>query len=137
MTLFRKPFIRRHPGKRRTHHDVQGAEVASEYIDLSELVFEDEPGAVRSEGECMVHVGEVSRFEDLHTFLDYVYKGDIMVLDISPVSGDELTIQRISSEIRGTVNDIGGDVAGIGKELIMVTPSGIRIGRSKLRLSED
>jgi hypothetical protein len=134
MTLFKKPIIGLH--RRKAPQDVHVSGVTSEYIDLSELVFEDEPGAPGSEGQCLVHVAELTRFEDLHTLLDYVYNGDVMLIDYGPMSGDDLTLSRISSEIKSAVKDIGGDVAGIGKDMLMITPTGIKISRSRLNLSE-
>jgi SepF-like predicted cell division protein (DUF552 family) len=134
MTLFKKPLIGLH--RRKAPQDVHVSGVTSEYIDLSELVFEDEPGAPGGEGQCLVHVAELDKFEDLGALLDYVYNGDIMIIDYAPLSGDDLTLSRISSEIKSAVKDMGGDVAGVGKDMLMVTPTGIRISRSKLNLSE-
>lgn len=134
MTLFKKPLIGLH--RRKAPRDVQVSGMTSEYIDLSELVFEDEPGAQGGEGQCLVHCAELSRFEDLPPLLDYVYNGDIMVIDYGPLAGDDLTLSRISSEIKNAVKDMGGDVACVGKDMLMVTPTGIRISRSRLHLSE-
>jgi len=134
MTLFKKPFIGFH--RKKAPQDVQVSESMSEYIDLSEMVFEDEPGAPGAEGQCLVHVAELNKFEDLSGLLDYVYNGDIMIIDYGSIAGDDLTLSRVSAEIKNAVKDMGGDVAGIGKEMMMITPAGIRISRSKLRLSE-
>ncbi|MCD6299400.1 MAG: cell division protein SepF [Thermoplasmata archaeon] len=100
-----------------------------EYIDLAEEV------GGREEGEAAMHVkvAELQDYEDLKDFTEYVYNGDIIILDTAQISSDDLELERITNELKRVVGDIGGDIAGLGRNLLIVTPSGIRVDRRKLR----
>lgn len=100
------------------------------YIDLSDMSFEDE---AIGDAQTLVKVGEIYRYEDLSAFTSHVYNGHILLLDITSITNDDLTLKRVTSELRNIVRDVNGDVAGVGKNLLMVTPTGIRIDRNKLR----
>jgi hypothetical protein len=133
MTLFKRHFLKR--GESRS---AAVRPDSMEYIDLSELVFEDEPGAGGAGAAAStVRVAEISRYEDVRAVTDCVYNGDILIVDYSPVAGDELQLKRITAELRNVVHDTGGDLAGIGRNLVMVTPSGIAIDRNKIRVSNE
>jgi len=100
------------------------------YIDLSDMRFEGEDASGAS---MLVKVGEIYRYEDLSAMTANVYNGNILLLDITSITNDDLTLKRVTSELRNVARDSGGDVAGVGKNLLMVTPSGIRIDRNKIR----
>ncbi len=102
-----------------------------EYIDLAEEIGSME------EAEPMLHVkvAELQNYEDLKEFTDLVYKGDIVILDTAQLSSDDLELERITNELKRVVADIGGDIAGLGRNLLIVTPSGIKVDRRKIRAS--
>ena len=105
-----------------------------DYIDLekyAEKSMETQPEPQRA--RMCVRVGEIQRYEDLKTFLDYVYGGNVLILDFSPLAEEEVILKRITSEIKKAIKDIDGDVAGIGGNLMVLTPSGVKIDRKKLR----
>ncbi|HEX16983.1 MAG TPA: DUF552 domain-containing protein [Thermoplasmatales archaeon] len=105
-----------------------------DYIDLekyAEKSMETQPELQRA--KMCVRVGEIQRYEDLKTFLDYVYGGNVLILDFSPLAEEEVILKRITSEIKKAIKDIDGDVAGIGGNLMVLTPSGVKIDRKKLR----
>ena len=122
MTFLKKPF--KVLKEEKTHAD------GDKYIDLGELVFEGE-GA--DEASTLVKVAEIYRYEDLNKLMDHVYNGNILVLDYNSISNDSLALKRITSELSGVARDINGDVAGVGKNLLMITPQGIRIDRHKIK----
>lgn len=100
------------------------------YIDLSEMDFEGE-GA--GDAAMLVKVGEIYRYEDLGMLTSNVYNGNILLLDITSIANDDLTLKRVTSELRNVARDTGGDVAGVGKNLLAMTPAGVRIDRNKIR----
>lgn len=100
------------------------------YIDLSDMMFENEGDFA---AQMHVKVGEVYRYEDISTLTSHVYDGNLVIIDITSVANDELTLRRITTELKNVVRDINGDVAGIGKNLLMVTPTGVKIDRNKIR----
>ncbi len=42
-------------------------------------------------------------------------------------------MRRISAELRSVATDVNGDVAGVGKNLIVVTSGGLMVDRNKIR----
>ncbi len=101
------------------------------YIDLNDY----DTGIEAEATGPMVHVAEIYRYEDIRHLSDFVYNGDILMIDYSSVANDELTLRRIISELKSIAKDVNGDVAGIGKNFLMVTPTGIKIDRRKIRFS--
>jgi SepF-like predicted cell division protein (DUF552 family) len=62
-----------------------------------------------------------------------VYNGNILILDYTSIANDELTLKRITNELKYVVKDMNGDVAGIAKNMMIVTPRGIKVDRNKIR----
>ncbi len=109
--------------------------VEENYIDLEkygEISADTTPTELKKARMC-VRVGEIQRYEDLKTFLDYVYGGNVLILDFSPLAEEEVILKRITNEIKKAVQDIDGDVVGIGGNLMVITPSGVKVDRKKLR----
>ncbi len=125
--LKKKPFSGTADSESR---DTMGAE---QYIDLTDMVFEDE-GILGGEGaQTLVKVGELFRYDDLSNLTSQVYSGNILVIDYTSVANDDLTMKRLTAELKNVARDVDGDVAGVGKNLLMVTPRSIKIDRNKLK----
>jgi SepF-like predicted cell division protein (DUF552 family) len=105
---------------------------SNHYIDLGEMVFEDELGAVTG-AKSMIKVAEVFKYEDVNDLTSHLYNGNILVIDYTAISNDELTLKRITSDLKTVATDINGDVAAIGKSYIMATPQGVKIDRNKIK----
>jgi SepF-like predicted cell division protein (DUF552 family) len=102
------------------------------YIDLEK--YGDSHGESDSGyAKMYVRVGEIQRYEDLKDFTDYVYGGNVLVLDFSPIADEEVILKRITSELKKLIKEINGDIAGIGNNLMIVTPSLVKVERRKLR----
>ena len=122
MPLLKKPF-----GKAK--EEVQTVET-DQYIDLGQLSF-DESNPLQ--GKVMVKVAEIYRYEDLSAVTQPVYNGNILLIDYSALSNDSLTLKRITNELKAVARDTNGDVAAIGKNIIVVTPNGIKVDRQKIK----
>lgn len=106
---------------------------AEQYIDLTESGF-DEEGAMGVEGaQTVVKVGEMFRYEDLSSLTNEVYNGNIVVVDYTSIANDDLTMKRVTAELKNVARDVDGDVAGVGKNLLMVTPRAVKIDRNKIK----
>lgn len=102
------------------------------YIDLEKYVEstgQDTPGGAR----MYVRVGEIQRYEDLKEFTDYVYGGNVLIVDFSPIADEEVILKRITNDLKKLAKEINGDIAGIGNNLMIVTPGDVKIERRKLR----
>ena len=101
------------------------------YIDL-EKYAEAQVGSM-SAARMHVGIGDIQQYEDLKNLTDYVYGGNVLILDFSAISDQEVLLKRITNELKRITDDIGGDVAGIGNNLMIVSPNGVKVDRRKLR----
>ena len=103
---------------------------ADKYIDLGELVFEDE---MLEEASTTVKIAELHRYEDLNDLTKLVYGGHPLILDFTSIANDQLALKRVTNELKAVARDISGDVVGIGRNLLFVTPTGMRVDRNKIK----
>jgi len=102
------------------------------YIDL-EKYTEAKTSETSSSAKMHIAVGEIQRYEDIKAISDYVYAGNVLILDFSQISGEEVILKRITNELKKMTNDIGGDIAGIGNNLMIISPSDVKVDRRKIR----
>ena len=127
MTILKKKSF---PAEESGARDSLGAE---QYVDLTDAMIEDE-GLIGPEGaQTVVKVGELFRYEDLSLLTNEVYNGNIVVVDYTSIANDDLTMKRITAELKNVARDVDGDVAGVGKNLLMITPKAVKIDRNKIK----
>ena len=100
------------------------------YIDLEKYV---ETTGESAGSKMNVRVGEIQRYEDLKEFSDYVYGGNVLILDFSPIAEEEVILKRITADLKKLAKEINGDIAGIGNNLMIIAPCDVKIERRKLR----
>jgi len=100
------------------------------YVDLEKYVESTGP---TSTAKMHIAIGEIQRYEDLKGMKDYVYGGNVLILDFTPISDEEVILKRITNELKKIAQDTGGDIAGIGNNLMIVSPGGVKIDRRKLK----
>ena len=123
-------------GKRgllRRHHGADTLEEGT-FLDLGSMQFDDEASSLAG-NRGTIRMAEILRFDDLHHATKLAYNGDIVILDYTSISNDQNAVRRMSMDLKNVAKDTGGDVAGIAKNLLALTPAGIRIDRQKLRPS--
>ena len=101
------------------------------YVDLEKYV--ESTGSKLQGAKMNVRVGEIQRYEDLKEFSDYVYGGNVLILDFSPIADEEVILKRITNDLKKLTNEINGDIAGIGNNLMIIAPADVKIERRKLR----
>lgn len=110
--------------------NVKSTTSAEDYteIDLSkyEEVLEEEPA------ETYVKIAEVSNLNQLSSLKQEIYNGNILMIDISNIRGDDLMRDRVLKELKDVIVDVHGDIAGFKGNTVIVTPTGIKIDRSKI-----
>ena len=104
---------------------------AKGYVDLERYV--ESSGDQTVPAKMHVRVGEIQRYEDLKEFADYVYGGNVLILDFSPIAEEGVILNRITNDLRKLTGEINGDIAGIGNNLMIISPSDVKIERRKLR----
>jgi len=105
---------------------------AEGYVDLERYTESTGKGAL-DDAKMYVRVGEIQRYEDLKDFTDYVYGGNVLILDFSPIAEEEVILKRITNDLRELAKEINGDIAGIGNNQMIITPSNVKVERRKLR----
>jgi len=100
------------------------------FIDLGEYSKKSMTGKARG---MEIKVAEIDSYEDIRELSNYVYEGNILILDFSAIMNDDLSLKRIITELKRLVEDINGDMAGISKNLLVVTPKKVSIDRRKVR----
>ena len=100
------------------------------YVDLEKYV---ESAGGKASAKMHVRVGEIQRYEDLKDFSDYVYGGNVLILDFSPIAEEEVILKRITNDLKKLAQEIDGDIAGIGNNLMIIAHSDVKIERRKLR----
>lgn len=102
------------------------------YIDLSEYVEEERKGE-EAPATMVVYVGEVYSQGDIGDLVKHVYDGNILMIDYTPIAGDDIQMKRLTNDLKVVAKDVKGDMAGVGKNLLMITPTGVRIDKKKIR----
>ena len=101
-----------------------------EYTELDlgkyEEVLDEEPA------ETYIRVAELTNLNELPGLKKEIYDGNILMIDISNIKSDKLLLDRALKDLKDVVVDVRGDIAGIKDDQVLVTPSGIRIDRSKI-----
>ncbi len=100
------------------------------YVDLEKYV---DSTSDKVPAKMHVAVGEIQRYEDIKEISDYVYGGNIMIVDFTPISDEEVILKRITNDLKKLASDVGGDIAGIGNNLMIISPSDVKIDRRKVR----
>lgn len=119
-------------GKKQMFHKPQGhVSGEQQYIDLGAMHFSDESAGGHK--GASIKVAEIYRFEDLKNVTKLLYEGHILLIDYTSLANDDLALRKISSELQSVAADVKGDVAGVGKNLLVVTSGGIAVDRNKIR----
>ncbi|MFH0815845.1 MAG: cell division protein SepF [Methanobacteriota archaeon] len=119
----RKPFKRAKEGGVEDH-----------YLDLGDMKFDEGPATAGvAGGRAAVRVAEIYRYEDLGNLTENLYANNILIVDYESIANDESTLKRIIADLKAVAQDTGGDVAGIGKHMLIATPGGIVVDRNKIK----
>ena len=102
-----------------------------DYIDLEEYTAGTE--MFDATASMTVRVAEILKYDDLRDFANYVYQGNMLLLDFSAIAGDEIILRRVTGDLKKLVADINGDIAGLGKTMLIIAPTGVKIDRHKQR----
>lgn len=120
MTLLEKLFG---SSKQKTNPD----EYAEIDISQYEETLEDEPAG------SYLHVADLTTLKDIPALKRELYAGNMLIINISSIKTDNITFERAINDLKDVVKDIHGDIVGLGDDYVIVTTTGVRISRAKLR----
>ena len=99
-----------------------------EELDLGEYEAE-----VMGEGEIFVKVAEVTGIGEVSEIRRQIYEGNIVIADIAYIRHEKLTLDRILRDLKQLAEDIDGDIVGLGDDYVIITPTGIKVDRNKIK----
>ena len=75
---------------------------------------------------------------DLETVKNEVKNGNILILRITPLAGKSIEdVKRAVNELYEFAESVGGDIARLGEERVVICPPNIRIWREKTPVSNE
>ena len=102
-----------------------------DYQDLDLGDYEEE---LREEEGVRMYIktAELTGLYDVPDLKKEIYGGNILILDISLAKQDKVLVEKAIKDLKMAAFDIGGDIAGISDDLVIIAPLGIKIERKKL-----
>lgn len=95
-----------------------------------ESVEEVEITTPEEEKKNKVYVMKLKDFNDTYQVQNLLREGYIVILSIRELKNKDISeLKRSVDRIKKTVEALGGDVVGIEEDIIIATPSGIKIER--------
>lgn len=101
-----------------------------DYVDLDTDESEEITGT--EPAELYVRVADMSTLNELPELKKEVYNGNMVIVDISLLKRDKLNTDRAIKELKMVASDVHGDIAGLGEDKVIVTPTGVKIDRTKV-----
>ncbi len=109
----------------------EGISDEDDYWDLDLEEYEEEFRA--EEGVKMyVKTAELTGLYDIPELKKEIYAGNLLILDISLAKQDKVLVEKAIKDLKMAALDVGGDIAGIADDQVVVAPAGIKIERKKL-----
>ncbi len=102
-----------------------------EELDLSEYEAE-----ITGEGVTYIKVAEVTGINEIPEIRRQIYNGNIVIADIAFIKHDKWIYERVLKDLRQLATDVKGDIVGLGEDYIIITPTGIKVDRVKIRGSK-
>ncbi|MHC1610701.1 MAG: cell division protein SepF [Candidatus Methanospirareceae archaeon] len=102
-----------------------------DYLDLDIEAYEEE---LREEEGVKMYIktAELTGLYDIPDLKKEIYAGNILILDISLVKQDKVLVEKAIKDLKMVALDVGGDIAGLSDEHVIVAPTGIKIERKKI-----
>ena len=76
-------------------------------------------------------------FEDVNVIKREVESGNILILRVTPLARKSVSdVKKAVNELCKHIQSIGGDIARLGEERVVIVPSFVRIWRRKAVVSE-
>jgi len=76
--------------------------------------------------------------EEVELFKQEVKSGNILVVKISPLAKKRIDeVKRAVDELSKFVESVGGDIARLGEERIVITPPSVKIWRERAETTES
>jgi SepF-like predicted cell division protein (DUF552 family) len=101
------------------------------FVDLN-----DYQAPMYAPSDARVKVVEVTSYRDLKPLTDMAYRGNILVLDFSRFAEDDNVKREMAKNLMEVARDISGAFLEASDRLMILSPSGLNIDRSKINYKE-
>ena len=89
-------------------------------------------------GKAYLKAMPLRDLSDLDSVKSEIKSGNIMILRITPLANKSIDdVKRAVNELCEFVESIGGDIARLGEERVVICPSSVRIWREKIPISNE
>jgi hypothetical protein len=103
--------------------------VEENFVDLTD--YSADITAAPAEGGMYIKIAEITDYNQLRDVTNFVYDRNVLILKVGAIADDEEAMKRVTRDLKQLSYDINGDVAGIGSDIVIVTPSGVKVDRRK------
>ncbi|WP_457549182.1 cell division protein SepF [Archaeoglobus sp.] len=108
-----------------------------EVEDYEELDLSEYEAEIADEGVTYIKVAEVTGMNEISEVKRQVYNGNIVIAEIAYIKHDKWIYDKVIKELKQLAQDVKGDIVGLGEDYIIVTPTGIKVDRVKIRGSRN
>jgi SepF-like predicted cell division protein (DUF552 family) len=104
-----------------------------------ETSSEDDKGTVTAHPEkVFLKAIPLRSLEDIASIKQEINSGNIVILKVSPLAKKSIDDVKLAvNELLAFAQSVGGDIARLGEERVVITPSSIRIWREKTVTSKE
>jgi len=89
-------------------------------------------------GKTYLKAMPLRNLSDLDAVKNEVKSGNIMILRVSPLASKSIDdVKRAVNELCEFAESVGGDIARLGEERVVICPPGVRIWREKTPISNE
>ena len=89
-------------------------------------------------GKTYLKAMPLRNLSDLEAIKNEVKSGNILILRITPLASKSIEdVKRAVNELYEFAESIGGDIARLGEERVVICPQNIRIWREKTPVSNE
>src|SRR5215831_15608089 len=93
--------------------------------------------SITSRSPVYVKALPLAELDDVESMKDEAKAGNVLIIRITPLARRSVDETKLAiTELTDYVKSIGGDIARLGEERIVITPPGVRIWRREVAPSE-
>ena len=142
--LFRKPKKQEEPEKNDVSQEVPVQEIKAEApaveqtVESSEPVTAPVPEAPAPAPKTYLKAMPLKELSDLEGIKTEVQNGNILILRITPLATKSIEdVKSAVNDLYAFTESIGGDIARLGEERVVICPKNIRIWREKTPVTNE
>lgn len=104
----------------------------------SKKTAEKELQSREGSGKAYLKAMPLRDLSDLDAIKDEVNSGNIMILRITPLANKSIDdVKRAVNELCEFAESVGGDIARLGEERVVICPPNVKIWREKTQISNE